>query len=307
MTLIDAGLRRPESVAQLEAGLADLGLSIADIEQIVVTHMHTDHSGGVAELQKRTNARVWVSEAARSVLSDDPREWERMEAFYRAFAIEAGAGTVWHRDRPFRPWGWRDVNYLRDGDRILAGGREWQVLYTPGHSRTDICLWDAASGEALVGDHLLPDISANAFVEPPVRARAPRPRPLLEYRESMRRTRELPWTVVHPGHGASFQDHRALIDRRLAEQEARCQQIRDALRAGAQTVYEISRQLFPRLADGAVFLGLSEVQGHLDLMESRGEVTSVLRGGVRYWQEAAAHRQDGRQDLPQAPAQDAAE
>jgi glyoxylase-like metal-dependent hydrolase (beta-lactamase superfamily II) len=287
VTLVDSGLRRPDSLEQLEAGLARLGLSWPDIEQVVVTHMHTDHSGGVAEIQRLSGATVWVHEAARRQLSDDPREWERTEAFYRQFAVEAGAGGVWRRNRPFRPWGWQRIRYLRDGDRIQAGGRQWQVLYVPGHSRTDLCLWYPETGDALVGDHLLRDISANAFVEPPVEPAAERPKPLLEYRRSMARTRALPWTTVYPGHGEPFTNHRELIDQRFAEHEARCDRIRQALAEGAGTVYELSRTLFPRLADSALFLGLSEVQGHLDLMESRGEVTSTLVDGVRHYRQTA--------------------
>jgi glyoxylase-like metal-dependent hydrolase (beta-lactamase superfamily II) len=159
-----------------------------------------------------------------------------------------------------------------------------EVLYVPGHSRTDICLWDPQTGEALVGDHLLRDISANAFIEPPDRTESERPKPLLDYRKSLQRTRELPWTTVYPGHGEPFTGHAALIDQRFAEHEERCHRILEELRAGARTVYQVSRALFPWLKDNAVFLGLSEVQGHLDLLEARGQVVVSWQGHVRCYQ-----------------------
>lgn len=282
LTLVDTGLPFPKSLAQLEAGLARHGVRFADIEQIVVTHMHPDHIGGVAAVQKASGARIVVSEAARRIVELGEEEHRRFDAFYAAFAREAGSDVRWESRIWMQKYDWHDVVYVRDGEAVRAGGRDWRVMYVPGHSRTDICLVDA-EGFAIVGDHLLPTISANAFVEPPVDPSAPRPKPLLDYRASMERTRALDLAVVYPGHGDPFTDHRALIDRRFAEHEARCAQIRRAMDRGATTVAEITRALFPKLEGPMVMLGLSEVQGHLDLMESRGEVSSAMDGEVRRW------------------------
>ncbi|AEJ42480.1 MBL fold metallo-hydrolase [Alicyclobacillus acidocaldarius] len=287
LTLVDSGLPFPKSLVQLEEGLARHGVRFADIEQIVVTHMHLDHIGGVSAVQRASGARIVVSEAARRIVELGEEEHRRFDAFYAAFAREAGSDVRWESRIWMQKYDWRDVVYVRDGDVVRAGGRDWRVMYVPGHSRTDIFMVDPA-GHAIAGDHLLPTISANAFVEPPVDPSAPRPKPLLDYRASMARTRALDLVQVYPGHGDPFADHRALIDRRFAEHESRCAQIREALAEGATTVAEITRRLFPKLEGPLVMLGLSEVQGHLDLMESRGEVTSVMDGEVRRWTRVAA-------------------
>ena len=47
LTLIDAGLKTEEARQALIAGLKDLNLQLEDIEQIVITHHHVDHVGGI--------------------------------------------------------------------------------------------------------------------------------------------------------------------------------------------------------------------------------------------------------------------
>ncbi|SIT05940.1 Glyoxylase, beta-lactamase superfamily II [Alicyclobacillus vulcanalis] len=287
LTLVDTGLPFAKSQEQLQAGLAEHGVSFADIEQILVTHMHLDHIGAVSAVQRASGARIVVSSSARRIVELGEEEHRRFDAFYQAFAREAGSDVHWESRIWMQKYDWRDVVYVEDGDRVRAGGRDWRVMYVPGHSRTDICLVDA-DGCAIVGDHLLPTISSNAFVEPPAAPAAPRPKPLLDYRASMERTRALDLKIIYPGHGDPFSDHRALIDRRFAEHESRCQQIWEALAAGASTVAEVTARLFPKLQGPVVMLGLSEVQGHLDLMESRGQVTSSMDGAVRRWTCATA-------------------
>jgi glyoxylase-like metal-dependent hydrolase (beta-lactamase superfamily II) len=149
------------------------------------------------------------------------------------------------------------------------------VLYVPGHSQTDICLWHEPSGSTLAADTLLQHISANAFIEPPLPGETERPRPLLQFRQSLLRLQDLPLGEIYPGHGEPYLGHVELIERRFAEQASRCEQIVDVLAGGDKTVLEISTALFPRLRGNAVFLGLSEVNGHLDLLIENGRVEEI--------------------------------
>jgi hypothetical protein len=50
------------------------------------------------------------------------------------------------------------------------------------------------------------------------------------------------------------------------------------------TTYQIVRRLFPQLDPLNFFLAISEVLGHLDLLESEGRASAIQRDGVVVWQ-----------------------
>src|ERR671920_2567012 len=54
VTLVDCGLKR--APAKIVAGLRAIGRHPGDVRRIVLTHAHTDHAGGAAELAPRTGA-----------------------------------------------------------------------------------------------------------------------------------------------------------------------------------------------------------------------------------------------------------
>ena len=55
------------------------------------------------------------------------------------------------------------------------------------------------------------------------------------------------------------------------------------------TVHQVARRLFPKLDALNFFLAVSEVTGHLELLETRGQASSTRREGVDYW-----HAMQGR-------------
>lgn len=64
--LIDGDL--PESATQISANIKSLGFRINDLKLIVNSHVHFDHAGGIAELQRRSGARVVASPWSAEVL-----------------------------------------------------------------------------------------------------------------------------------------------------------------------------------------------------------------------------------------------
>ncbi len=253
----------------------------------MLTHLHWDHHGNLAAvLAAAPSVGVVAHRSAEAGLRGGQAEQARQAAFLLDFLRAAGVAEAdlaqWSERRPEPAFTLEPgrVHWVEDGGRVRAGGAFWDVLYTPGHSQTEICLFDPASGDLMASDHLLPDISANAFVEAPAPGVAGRPRTLLQYREHLARVWALPADMVYPGHGAPFRGHRALIDRRFREQEERCARIAEALAAGPLTALGVSSALFPHLRGRGVYLGISEVVGHVDLMEARGKVAVDADGGV---------------------------
>jgi glyoxylase-like metal-dependent hydrolase (beta-lactamase superfamily II) len=283
-TLIDTGNPGEKSFYQLKSLLKDHKLSFKDFDHIIVTHMHTDHCGGVGLIQQEAPLPVYVHELARPVLTGGETEFNRINQFFNDFIRQCGADTSVHQHaRKYKEEIWRNVHYISEGDDVYIGGRPFNVMHVPGHSQTDILLIDEEREIAFVGDHIIPELAVNAFIEPPLPGEKHRPLPLIQYRESLIRSKGRNLGTCYSGHGKPFTKHSELIDKRLAQQDARCKQILQVLKEREKNVYEICHEVYPHLKGGIVFLGLSQIQGHLDLLEARNEVRKEERESIVHY------------------------
>jgi glyoxylase-like metal-dependent hydrolase (beta-lactamase superfamily II) len=290
LTLVDTGPRFDPAREALHQGLADLGYSPADLERIVLTHAHSDHCGLAAELAEASGAEVVTHAANVAELADYAGQRAGRLAFYAQLMREAGVPlrVMLRINRTRQGYGRyaqavEPDRGLEDGEEIVMGGEGWRVLHTPGHTGGLICLYQARRKLLLSTDHLLRDVSSNPIVEPPVAEGAPRPRRLVDYVAQLRRVAELPVERALPGHGEPIRDVAGIVSRRLAFHEERAGRILDILGRRERTVYQISKVVFPDLDPINRFLAVSEVIGHLDLLEARGEVESRMKGGKRLW------------------------
>jgi glyoxylase-like metal-dependent hydrolase (beta-lactamase superfamily II) len=291
LTLVDTGPRTDEAVSALEAGLRQEGLRIEDIELVIPTHHHLDHSGLIATIVARSGARV----AALDRAADYGASYVERSAADRSFSvelmrhhgvpeavIEANEG-FWDFIRDTSEAFETDI-VLSDGDVIRAGGRDLRILARPGHSTTDALLVDEASATAFVGDHLLAGISSNAEIVPAAEPTGSRPRARVEYLSNLRRTASMPLDQLLTGHGDTVTDHRGLVRRRFNEHRHRCQRILAALGEGPTQAYGITGNLWSsRTVSEQPLLVVWEVLGHLDLLLDEGRVgEQKFDDGSRY-------------------------
>jgi glyoxylase-like metal-dependent hydrolase (beta-lactamase superfamily II) len=311
LTLIDTGPRTDEALDALEAGLRREGVRIEDIELVIPTHHHLDHSGLAASIAGRSGARV----AALDRVADYGVSYLDRSAADRSFSrelmrhhgvpesvIEANEGFwdyIRETSAPFAT----DV-VLSDGDVIAAGGRDLRVLARPGHSTTDTLFVDERSGTAFVGDHLLAGISSNAEIVPVAEPTGSRPRARNEYLANLERTASMPLELLLTGHGDPVHDHVGLVRRRFSEHRRRCRRILDVLEQGPARAYGIAGHLWSaRTVAEQPLLVVWEVLGHLDLLLEEGKVSEEkIDDGSRYGKawfslgepSAAPHDPDGR-------------
>jgi glyoxylase-like metal-dependent hydrolase (beta-lactamase superfamily II) len=272
------------ALGHLEGLLAQRGHRVEDLGLLVVTHQHVDHMGLTGHLAQRSGAPV----AALGVLVDYLGDWESAGAaddefahdLMRSHGVEPRVATALRSvARMTRGWGAACVvdRVLADGDVLELADRRLRVLHRPGHSPSDTLFVDEDRAVAIGGDHLLGHVSSNALI---ARALVPedrsRPEPLLAYRDSLSQTRALELDVVLGGHGAPVRDHRALIDQRLADQERRATRLLEVLAGrGPSSAHEIAYSVWGEVAITQVYLTLSEVLGHLDLLLARDLVDEV--------------------------------
>jgi glyoxylase-like metal-dependent hydrolase (beta-lactamase superfamily II) len=290
LTLVDTGVNWPPSRERLMTELAQVGVRLADLEQIVISHSHLDHFGLAHTCQTAGGAMVLAHPAACAKVAD-------LQGYVRE-AVRWSATVLAQAGLPAEKHGWVQAFYgvipqmaeavvvdrcLNEGQTLVAGGSEWEVYFFPGHSGDLIGLYRAADGLLLGSDHLLAHISSNALLEPPRAEAACRRLPLIEYWRSLDRLESLAIRQVLPGHGAVITDVSGLLAERRRRRDRRLADIAEYVAAAPRTVWEIAQALFPNLSDIDVFLAISEVIGHLDILKRDGMVQEWEEGTpVRY-------------------------
>ncbi|WP_281968693.1 MBL fold metallo-hydrolase [Roseovarius nanhaiticus] len=118
-------------MAPVVASLTDLPLTV------LPSHMHYDHLGNITAFE-------------RIVLPDLP-VLRACEADGRVTPSD----TLFLGDREDRtPPSFGVADWLAPGSMIDLGGRQLQLIHTPGHSPDSVSLWDAEAGILFAGDYL---------------------------------------------------------------------------------------------------------------------------------------------------------
>ena len=129
----------------LELGLQALGLRLADVTHVLLTHIHLDHAAATGTIV-RQHPRVKVLVHARGAphVVDPAKLLASATRLYGSRMDE-----LWGEVVPV-PAG--NVVALEGGERVAVGGRTFEVAYTPGHAVHHVSYFDASSGVAFVGD-----------------------------------------------------------------------------------------------------------------------------------------------------------
>jgi glyoxylase-like metal-dependent hydrolase (beta-lactamase superfamily II) len=224
--------------------------------------------------------------------ADAERDDELAEALMLRHGIPRDVVTALRSvSRSFRAWGGsaKVTRPLADGEVLEFAGRSLEVLHRPGHSPSDTLFRDAERGEVLAGDHLIAHVSSNPLISRPLGGKSGepgdgRPRALVTYLRSLRETREMPASVLLPGHGEPITDHVSLIDERFALHERRAARIGRLIAERPRSAYELAQALWGNVAVTQAYLTLSEVLGHTDLLIDRGDVRAQEIGGVIHFE-----------------------
>lgn len=144
----------------LRSELTSRGIGLADVTDLVVTHIHLDHSGSTGHLVRANpRLRVHVHEKGAPHLIDPTRLLLSASKLYGDDMARLW-GDIW-------PVPDANVHVLHGGERIQAGGRWLRVEYTPGHAKHHVSYLDEASGVAFVGDTLGIRRPPSTYVMPP--------------------------------------------------------------------------------------------------------------------------------------------
>jgi glyoxylase-like metal-dependent hydrolase (beta-lactamase superfamily II) len=152
LTLVDAGTRK--SYPRIASAITELGRRPEEVTNIVVTHLHADHTGALAEARAATGARVWMHpEDARLVRGGE--SWRPVKATPRSLV---GGLFVLFGGKGGRPIATVPVDHEAEGGReipvaAVPPGGGLLPIWTPGHTVGHLAyLWPHDGGVLFVGD-----------------------------------------------------------------------------------------------------------------------------------------------------------
>lgn len=291
LTLVDCGPRTAEAEAALVSGLAGLGYQLSDIEQLIITHHHTDHIGLTKCVIEESGAVLLAHEYTLRFLYTPDEARIHDLAFFHQVCVEGGVPAdvirivdkVSHWVDQFGNLPLTHAQALKEGDTVVAGGTTWQVYHTPGHAGDLICLYDPQSETLLASDHLILKISSNPLIEPAPQPDAPRPRRLVEYIEHLQRIAALPIQIAYSGHGEPVTAIAELVAKRIGFHHQRADKILGYFEDGPANLWELTEKLFAHVRPEEKFLAISEVLGHVDLLEQEQRLQRQCLDGIVYW------------------------
>nr|WP_027410520.1 MBL fold metallo-hydrolase [Anoxybacillus tepidamans] len=134
------------SIPHLLRGIESLGMNAADIQNIIVTHIHLDHAGGAGLLlEKCPNAKIIVHPKGKRHLADPSRLIEGAKAVYGEKFAE-----LFH---PIVPIPEERLVVKEDGDTLrLSDRRTLTFLHTSGHANHHFSIHDSLSNGIFTGD-----------------------------------------------------------------------------------------------------------------------------------------------------------
>ena len=155
--LIDPG---PASTLDtLRQQLEREGVRVADLNAILLTHIHLDHAAATGALvRENPRLKVYVHERGAEHMAD-PSKLLRSASRLYGDSLERLFGE-------FLPVPASNLSVLHGGEILTQGSRQLRVLYTPGHASHHVTYFDPAEGIAFVGDTAGISINGHPFVLP---------------------------------------------------------------------------------------------------------------------------------------------
>lgn len=281
--LIDCGENTPESWEALTKGLADNGLTIADIKKVYVTHTHTDHVGMAGRIAKEGGAEIWVSEKSIDYVLDP----EVFNKTIRKLTIDTTT-KLWGDVTPDSPLvkfaasmgknkdAWHNipsekVKIYKVGDALNFGNENWKVIFMPGHSNTQTIYLQEETKKILSADMLL-SVTPTPFYELSEGLTGERIKGLPIMLQSYEELNAIDFTVAYPGHYETIENPKEIINAQVAHIHKRKLQCFDFIKSGINNYQE----LYPLMYNRFTFTAITMLVGYIDLLVEEGKI---------HWQE----------------------
>ena len=278
VTLIDCGEDTSASYAALVSGLKEHGLTITDVDRVIITHAHVDHIGMLKRLAEESGARVEVSDLVLPWAVDTKRMWDTRTEVYQGMVKHFIPGYMHEgflstysgfASQMEEIWPSASPDYVTTFEpegEIVIGGEVWKTLYVPGHAYTQSCFYNEKTNELISADMLL-RISPTPVLEGVQGSSSERDKSILIMLDSYKRIHSLPLSTVYPGHYEIFTDGHDKIVAQVARIHQRKQECYQLIKGGTNSVMELFVAMYKSIAN---MPGFYMILGYVDLLMDEG-------------------------------------
>jgi glyoxylase-like metal-dependent hydrolase (beta-lactamase superfamily II) len=155
--IVDPG---PEiTLPAIREQLAAHGTSVAELDALLITHIHLDHSGGAGALVKENpQLAVYVHSTGAPHMADPSKLVASATRLWGDGLEELFGRTL--------PVPKENLRTLEGGETLSVGSGKIAVEYTPGHANHHVCYFDESNSVAFVGDTAGIHIDNGPFILP---------------------------------------------------------------------------------------------------------------------------------------------
>lgn len=272
--LIDTGSNLDISNDSIEEGLKSVSelvgepVGLENLTHIFVTHGHIDHFGGLAYIRPKTNAKVYVHELDRRVLTNYEERLVVVSKRLREFLLEAGVSeerTQSILEMYMLPKGLfqsTEIDFTYEAENMQVG--PFEFLHVPGHSAG--LVMTRLHDIIFSADHVLSGISPHQAPEHLTNNTG-----LTHYLDSLELARH--WadgvSLTLGSHKRPIEDLGGRIDEIRTEHAERLEKI-VAILDEPKTISDVSKELFGKTEGYNVLLALEEAGAHIEYLYQRG-------------------------------------
>lgn len=271
--IIDTGMNVRECRDAMLSSLKRLRVSIENCD-LFITHLHYDHMGLAANLAY-SKSKIYFN-AVEPAYLDFTRRWKQIGEYYRlnGFPDEIESAFPLRGHMGYDELQLIKFTFLRDSEQLSFGNFQFICMETPGHSPGHLCLYEPDKKLLIAGDHILSEITPNVTLW------LWEMNPLERYLASLDKVYSLDVTLVLPGHGNIFSEHRKRINELKRHHEERCEEILAVLRVGQSNAYNLASRIkwdvdcdsFDLFPSNQKWFALGETLSHLKLLVEKGRV-----------------------------------
>lgn len=267
--VIDTGFNAPECRKALFDGLDELNIPLGNVK-LFVTHLHSDHSGLAAELNK-SGVEIYTGKIDGEMINQMTKDsyWEDFQK--RAVMmdlIKDGIDFGHHPGYKYCPKAEIEFHGLEEGDEIKIGKYNFKVIDIPGHTPGHIALYEPDNKLLISGDHILDPITPNiAFwgFEWNI---------LDVYFKSLQKIKSMEIDLVLPAHRKIIKNHRKRIEELRGHHEERLEEIEAIISeewvsirdVASRMTWSLSVKKWTEFPDPQKWFASAEAMSHLEYL-----------------------------------------